>query len=112
MGDRGNVVIIDHEGDGVSLYSHWGGSALVETVRTALDRQQRWDDPAYLARIVFCEMLRTGGEPPLGGELGFGISVYRGVDNGNHDDIVVDTRTCEVRIGKLKMSFQEFIERS
>ena len=67
MGDRANVVVLDN--GPVFLYSHWGGHELPETVREALAREERWDDPAYLARIVFCQMV---GDDT--GETGFGIS--------------------------------------
>ena len=50
-------------------------------------RKQRWDDPHYLARIIFCEMVRDD----IGGDLNFGIS-SRLVDN-NRPIIVIDTQT-------------------
>jgi len=76
MGDRGNVVVVerDHPEQGLTgrvyLYAHWGGWGLPETLQRALARRQRWGDGSYLARIIFCEMVR-GHEA---GELGFGIS--------------------------------------
>ena len=52
MGDRANVVI-DDNGSQVYLYTHWRGTELPEIVRKALTKNQRWDDPQYLSRIVF-----------------------------------------------------------
>ncbi len=84
MGDRANVYIKEDQEHGVYLYTHWGGSELPEMTRTALNRHQRWDDSAYLARIIFCEMIK-GREAE---ETGFGIST-RMPDN-EHPIIVVD----------------------
>ena len=83
MGDRGNVVVVerDHrsgaETGRVYLYAHWGGWGLPERLQRALARCQRWSDGSYLARIIFCEMVR-GAED---GETGFGISASL----GDHD---------------------------
>jgi hypothetical protein len=69
MGDRANVKVTG-AGD-VFLYTHWYGSELPETLRTALARGiGRWNDPAYLARIIFCEMVK-GHEMD---STGYGIS--------------------------------------
>ena len=67
MGDRGQVSV---KGADVFFYDHWKCSRLAETVRAALVRAAGRLDPEYLARIVFCEMVR-------GEELettGYGIS--------------------------------------
>lgn len=73
MGDRGNIVIKDGESE-VFLYSHWNRWKLVDDARTALCKGWRWDDPQYLARIVFDVM--TEGEH--GNETGYGISARIG----------------------------------
>ena len=70
MGDLGQVIIKDREAPDLYLYTHWRGSQLREIVRSALKRRQRWNDGPYLARIIFCEMIK--GEEK--GETGFGIS--------------------------------------
>lgn len=77
MGDRANVRMkYQHakgeEGKTIYLYTHWQGSDLPLTVKRALLRKQRWNDAAYLARIVFSEMVK-GQE---GEETGFGIAPY------------------------------------
>lgn len=70
MGDRANVVVKDGD-EQVCLYSHCGGSELPNTLRAAMVRgKDRWNDASYLARIIFCEMVR-GREMEL---TGFGIS--------------------------------------
>ncbi len=66
MGDRGNIVC-----NGVFMYSHWGGYGLKEQLRNALKRgKSRWDDPSYLARIIFCEMIADD----IMGTTGYGLS--------------------------------------
>lgn len=62
MGDRGNI-IIEPDGDCFTaplfMYTHWSGSDLAEILKAALIRGRgRWDDPPYLARIIFCEMIQ------------------------------------------------------
>jgi hypothetical protein len=76
MGDRANVVVRRewpkdvHPQEAVFLYTHWGGEELPRTARAALKYgKSRWDDPDYLARIVFDFL--TGREE---GASGFGIS--------------------------------------
>ncbi len=90
MGDRANVAIKDRDAR-VYLYTHWSGSDAPEIVRAALTRgEDRWSDAPYLARVVFCEMVK-GSE---GGTTGFGISTKIG-DN-EYPIIVVDCDTQEI----------------
>ena len=91
MGDRGQVLMVDEQ---VYLYTHWGASELVETVRRALARRQRWDDPSYLARIIFCEMMGDD----IKGETGFGI------DTSEHGDI---WRKFSVNCGKQTVAIED-----
>lgn len=101
MGDRANVAVVQHDGSRVYLYTHWGGYGLPVTVREALatDRGRgRWADEAYLARIIFCQML--GDPEELTGETGFGISTHI-CDNDGYMVIVVDTKKREVSVEPL-----------
>ena len=93
MGDRANVVLHEAEDRRVFLYTHWGGSNLPETVRVALARRQRWNDPAYLGRIVFSEMI--GDAETLKLETGFGISAT--VGDNSYPYIVIDGERQEIR---------------
>ena len=107
MGDRGNVVFKYEDGNKIYFYSHWGGSGLKETVRKALIRAKgedgvvgsssgnngRWEDESYLARIVFCQMLKEEGAS-FEDLTGFGIAPYE-VDN-EHPLVVVDTKAQTV----------------
>ncbi len=101
MGDRANVFVIDEfstkkpdqpEPGGVYLYTHWGGSELPEAVRVALAKRWRWDDSAYLTRIIFDQM--TAGDQ--GSETGFGIGLHM-PDNDGYPIIMIDTGKKEVR---------------
>jgi hypothetical protein len=77
MGARAQVHIQDN---GVYLYTHWGSGSIVEDVQTALASeagQNRFDDPDYLARIIF-EVIKDGDTT---GETGFGIGTTEVGDN-------------------------------
>ena len=84
MGDRSNIVVQDGE-HRVWLYGHWMGCAAVEHAAHGL-RSDRWDDPQYLAPIIFEHMKQT--RRGLG--TGYGISGRR-YDN-QHPILVIDTR--------------------
>lgn len=72
MGDRANVFVRNSgPTEGVFLYTHWSGSDLPSIVQEALKKKWRWDDDAYLARII----LDTMTELSHGEETGYGISI-------------------------------------
>lgn len=57
MGSRRNIGIQQDEG-WVWIYTHWGAERMLPIVQRALIRgNERWSDPSYLARIVFCQLL-------------------------------------------------------
>lgn len=72
MGDRGAIKIVYDCEHPVYFYTHWEGSNLPIIVKRALAKQKRWDDEAYFARIVFCELVKNDIED----STGFGISPY------------------------------------
>jgi len=76
MGDRANLVVETQPKKYVYLYTHWGGEDIPKTLQNGLRLHQRWDDPSYLARILFREM-GAGGD----GECGFGIDTEMGANN-------------------------------
>ena len=91
MGDRANVYVHHGERPGVYLYTHWDGSELPAIVVNALHRGKgRWDDDQYLARIIFCEMIKND----VDGETGYGISA----ECGDGDDRIVDVDTATQQI--------------
>lgn len=88
MGDRRNIKLVYGKGHSpVYLYTHWRGSELENILADALDgkgARGRWDDPDYLARIIFSAMVKD----EIDSDAGYGIAPYR-MDH-NHDDIVVN----------------------
>ena len=99
MGDRGNIGVIHRSVVGgekvvgyTFLYTHWSGSEIQETLKTALSRKLRWDDAQYLTRIIF-DTLSTGQQ---GKETGFGIGPFIG-DN-SHRILLVDPDRKVVRL--------------
>lgn len=86
MGDRGNIVVRQGETniDDVWFYTHWRGFQIGEIVQRALAKKWRWDDPSYLARIIFDELTRG----QHGEETSFGISTT--LQDNEYPILVVD----------------------
>lgn len=119
MGDRGNLVMRftepvkelgqDEKRTDVYFYTHWRGSELPNILQRALARRQRWDDEAYLSRIIF-NTLTEGYEKE---ETGFGIAPYM-CDN-EHDLLIVDhedqmvIRQTEEGKERRRWTFEEFV---
>lgn len=115
MGDRANIFILEQypqpnqPEQGVYLYTHWGGTELATVVHRCLSRRERWDDSAYLARLMFREM-GAGGE----GETGYGIAA-RICDNShliirldcNEQNISLQTESGE---GLETWTFENFVK--
>lgn len=93
MGDRGNIAIRYTDGQEIFLYAHWSGFEMAKVTRDALARKERWTDQDYLARIVFCEMVK-GSENE---STGFGIAT-RAAGDGEHPIIVLDVERQTVTL--------------
>lgn len=92
MGDRANIVAQYPGKKEVFFYTHWDGSKIKQTLARALERgKPRYDDSAYLARIIFSELIKDD----VLGETGFGIALDI-VDN-EHPLLVVDFANKVVR---------------
>ena len=99
MGARANIMCHYSDGGKVNFYSHWDGDGLAYKLKAALKRQERWDDEMYLARIIFCEMVKD----EIDGETGYGISPYVGEE---------EYKTLHVNFDKQTVNgtpFSEFI---
>ena len=118
MGDRATVEIWNNaaapksEERPVVLYTHWGGSTLMQDVMSAIERRERWDDPAYLSRIIFCHML-CGDLNPISGSTGYGILTDNVADAKL--EIIVDCDRHEIIVKEIdrdneKYTFEEFAE--
>lgn len=107
MGARAQVYIKDEK---VYLYTHWGAGELEKIVKTALAKRWRWNDPEYLARIIFCEMIK-GCED---NETGFGIGTSKHSDIEKFVGIDCKGQKIEVRDvykdTKIIYSFEDFIK--
>jgi hypothetical protein len=84
----------------IYFYTHWGALDLEDDLRQALIRgESRWNDPAYLARIIFSEMIRHD----VMDVTGFGIDVAE--LGAEYPTIKVDLKNCTVD----GVPFAEFI---
>lgn len=92
MGSRAQVKVLDGD-DAVYLYTHWGSQEVELTMRDAMAKKWRWDDPEYLARVIFDTMTKDCHNE----ETGYGIGACQHVDL---DVLVV------VDVGKQEVSFE------
>lgn len=73
MGDRAEIKIEDYDNPPFFIYTHHGGSTLLEKARAAMKAGRgRWDDPPYLAAILFTGLMGKFPDPHRW--HGFGIS--------------------------------------
>lgn len=86
MGDRANIVVRSStkQIDDVWFYAHWRGEEVHDVVKNVLARRERQDDAPYLARMIFCELVK-GNEAD---STGFGISTS--LNDNEHDIVIVD----------------------
>jgi hypothetical protein len=104
MGDRSNIIIKRNNQPDMYFYSHWLGAELAVVLNRALARgKDRWDDPSYLARIIFCEMV----EPDIMGETGFGLSTA--LEDNEYPFIEVYVDKNIVTIGNNTWSFEDYV---
>jgi hypothetical protein len=104
MGDRANVIIKSGD-EQVCLYTHWNGYRLQDVVRDALKRAtSRWEDTQYLARIIFCEMVKDD----LMGLGGFGIS--QTVHDNERPLITICTDDISITVGGVSFSLSEYCD--
>lgn len=107
MGNRANIKIVTGKANDIYFYSHWGGYDLPLVLKRALIRgENRWDDDAYLNRIIFSEMIKGN----VLEETGFGISLEL-CDNQNFI-INVNPTDNTVDFNSHYWSFQEYISMS
>ena len=100
MGMRRNIRLDFGGRNYIYLYTHWGAEGLEDTLRDALIRgRTRWDDPAYLARIIFSEMIKDD----VLDTAGYGIAPY--VVDDEYPTIEVDLRSRTVG----RYSFSDFV---
>ena len=106
MGDRGNICMEEAEGKKIYFYTHWDGSELFTILKNALIKGKlRWDDEPYLARIIFCELVKKDD-----GITGYGIST--GVCDNEHPIFVVnsDKQVVSIEETNKNWTFEDFIQ--
>lgn len=93
MGDRANIAIEQGDGTRIWLYTHWAGYDLPKTLHAAIKRgTDRWDDTPYLARIIFCEMVKNS----LDDLTGYGITTS--MTDNEYPLLVVDPDKQVIRV--------------
>ena len=104
MGARAQAKVIQDKQSTIYLYSHWDGSDLGNIVKAAMKRGTgRWDDPEYLTRIIFSEMIQN----EIMGETGYGIGTE---EHGDIEYLIeVDIPKQTVTVGSTSQSFTGFI---
>lgn len=109
--NSGQVQVIG-EHSSIYLYTHDGATTLVSTVHDVLSRRTRWDDPDYLARMLFCAMV-----PPdkWDGQDGFGIGTQYYIDTNLL--MVIDTVKKTIAISSfgagvddIVMNLEDFVQ--
>ena len=71
MATRSQVKLISSEFTiPIYLYQHYDGYELYKIVNNAISRKTRWDDPEYLARIIFSEMIKDHIDDTTGYGIG------------------------------------------
>lgn len=110
--NTGQIEIIGPYGR-VYLYSHNTANELVNVVDEVLSRKVRWDDPDYLARMLFCKMIP---KDKWNDELGFGIGtqLYTDVNmllslDTVHQTIKISSSFETYIVHSVSMSFEDFI---
>lgn len=102
----------------VWLYRHYDGYFTPDRVRKALARKERWTDPSYLTRIIFCEMMDMDFKT-MKNSAGFGItSVGPQGDIQYLVTVNIPKQTVGINYGfglsenefKQEWTFKEFIE--
>lgn len=120
MGDRRNVIVKHDDERAVALYTHWTGSELPQTLARGLGAgRSRWNDPIYLTRIIFCNMVASMDSPDLHAdvfsETGFGIEPLVTPDSNNYCeaspgyDLFVDVPNRNVYVGSDVYDFEGYV---
>lgn len=114
MGDRATTIIRVEGRADLYLYRHWGGYKQETVVRSVLARRLRWDDPDYLARMVFSAMVKDD----IDEDTGYGIGTAS--TESEYIRIVLRPDNCTVEFEpsdygghngfpRPPMSFEEFL---
>jgi hypothetical protein len=110
MGDRRQVIVKYPNGQSIYFYTHWAGEELPATIAAGLDAGRgRWDDPCYLARIIFSTMTESSPRD----EVGYGIATEFQDSDYPEEDIYIELSYGKgglAGVGKADLSYQVYIE--
>ena len=105
MGERGNIAV-EQDGTTIYFYTHWRGHAVQHILASALEKgMARWDDPPYLARIIFGELTKVAQDETTG----FGISPN--ICDNSYEIPVVRTGSRCVEYCGGTYSYQLFVQK-
>ena len=108
--DSGQIEIISPFGR-VYLYTHNDAKSLLTIVHNTLSLKVRWDDPDYLSRMLFCEMIPEQFWSSNSG-YGIGTQLYADVELLVSLDTVnqkITLRSGSHEFSNFSMSFEEFV---
>jgi hypothetical protein len=112
--NTGQIEIVGPYGR-VYLYTHETANELINVVSDVLCRVARWDDPDYLARMIFCRMIPKN---KWDDELGFGIGtqLYKDVNmlislDTVHHTIKISSYFDSSATRGISMHFEDFINK-
>jgi hypothetical protein len=112
--NTGQVEIIGPYGR-IYLYTHSTADDLINVVNNVLSKNVRWDDPDYLARMIFCKMIPV---EDWDNENGFGIGTQLYMDiqmlislDTVHQTIKISSSFEKYITNSITMSFDDFINK-
>ncbi len=110
--ESGQVEIVSAWNKRVYLYTHSGAKGLVARVHSTLSKKKRWDDPDYLARMIFCDMIP---KEKWDSDRGFGISTDLCSSVNLLITIDIESQTITIscstsNIDNVKMTLKDFVE--
>jgi hypothetical protein len=114
MGDRAMAEIRTEDGS-LFVYTHWGGSDLLEDAEAAVRfAKPRWDDTPYFTHIVVDQLTKGGRDS----ETGFGIMLRPCAEdeyNNDNPSVIIDLKEQQVisilkgKVNKVT-AFEEIIK--
>lgn len=107
----GQVQVVGPHGS-VYLYTHDNAGTLVSIVHEVLSRRERWNDPDYLSRMLFCAMIPND---QWNSDKGFGIGTQYYIDANLL--IVINTEMNRISISSygsgvdnVVMDLEDFVQ--
>lgn len=110
--ESGQVEIITAWNKRVYLYTHSNAKSLVGSVHGTLSKKKRWDDPDYLSRMIFCDMI-----PPdkwdsdrgygIGTDLCSSVNILVSIDIAKQ---IITISSAANKIDAIKTTIEDFVD--